>query len=96
MKKFSELPVEDKLVIKDIVFEGNTIIAATGLLGFAVKKLAPSKENLRKFQEQFTGHPICGCVGCIEIGKQFALKTLDIKEEIIGESMKDLDAARYH
>lgn len=89
--KYKDLSASDQKATRDIAFDCNTIVAAKGLLGFAVKILAPTKENLEKFQKQFNGHPMCGCYSCIELGKQFALKTPDIKEEIVRESMLDLE-----
>lgn len=74
----------------DEVYNDNVKIAGTGLLGFSVRKLAPSKENLKKFQEQFNGHPMCGCYSCIELAKTFVISTPSIKEEVITQSMKDL------
>lgn len=91
MRKFKDLSENEKEYHKDVMFDQNTITAAKGLLGFAVKRLAPTKENFEKFQKQFNGHPMCGCYSCIELGKQFALKTPEIKEEIIGEATYDLD-----
>lgn len=75
--------------MKQKIFEENLTIATTGLLGFAVKKLAPSKKNMERFQKQFTGHPLCGCMSCMEIGKSFILNDQVMKEEIIAESTKD-------
>lgn len=72
------------------VFDNNLEIAGKGLLGFAVKKLAPTKENLKKFREQFSG-PLCGCIGCMELSKNFILENHAMKEEVVTASMKDLD-----
>jgi hypothetical protein len=79
------------------VFDSNLTTAAIGFIfanmqGFKPKKLAPTKENLKKFQEQFTGHPLCGCFSCMELAKNFILENHSIKEEVISESMRELDS----
>lgn len=75
---------------KQIIFDNNVTIAGRGLLGFAVKKLAPTKKNLEKFQKQFNGHNLCGCYSCLELAKMFVVSSPDIREEVITESMKEL------
>jgi hypothetical protein len=90
MKTRTDLPKMDKSTI----LSENTAIASRGLLGFAVKKLAPSKENKRKFDADFSGHQLCGCVGCMELAKIFIDKSPDIREEIIEQSMRDLESYR--
>lgn len=90
MKKFKDLTKEEQTSVKKIVYETNVGIAGLGLLGFTVKKLAPTKKNLQKFQEQFNGHPLCGCVACLELAKTFVKASAEIREEVIAESMNDL------
>lgn len=72
------------------VFDINLNTACRGILGFAVKKLAPTKENLKKFNEQFSTGPLCSCVGCMELAKTFILDTHSAKEAVITASMDDL------
>jgi hypothetical protein len=96
MKNFNELNATEKKTICEIVFESNLKEASLGLLGFAVRKLAPTKENLKKFQLQFSGHPLCSCFGCIELGKNFAMSNRDIKEEIISVSTDEVQSGKYH
>lgn len=79
---------------KTSILENNTNIAALGLLGFEVKKLAPSKENKKRFDDQFNNHQLCGCVGCIDLAKIFIDKMPDIKEAIIVESMIEMRALK--
>lgn len=95
MRAFKDLNRSEKRVVADRQFDYNLEIAASGLLGFAVKKLAPTKENLKRFQEQFTGHPLCGCVACLELGKSFAMSKPDVKEEIITVSMDEIESGKY-
>lgn len=94
MKKFSDLNKKEQTFVKNFVLDMNTTIASRGLLGFKVKKLAPSKENKQRFDQQFTGHPLCGCVGCMELAKIFIDKAPDMKEAIVTESMNDLNDFR--
>ena len=95
MKKFNELSAEEKKAICEITFESNLKEASLGLLGFAVRKLAPTKENLKKFQEQFSGHPLCSCFGCVELGKNFAMSDRNIKEEIISVSTDEVQSGKF-
>lgn len=90
MKKFKDLNKKEQGLVKDKIYNTNVDIASLGLLGFTVKKLAPTKKNLQKFQEQFNGHPICGCVACLELAKTFVKASHEIREEVITESMNDL------
>jgi len=93
MKQFKDLNKQEQMFVKNLVLDTNTTIAGRGLLGFEVKKLVPSKENKKKFEEQFTiGHNGCGCYSCMELAKIFIDKSPDIKEEIISESTKDLES----
>jgi len=94
MKQYKDLSKMDKAIVKDCILSENTATASRGLLGLAVKKLAPSKENKRKFDIDFTGHQLCGCVGCMELAKIFIDKSPDIKEEIVEQSTRDLEAYR--
>jgi hypothetical protein len=95
MAKYKELDETNKIKVKEMVFDNNCKIAANGFLGFDVKKLKPSKENLKKFQEQFNGHSLCGCFSCMEIAKTFVVSNVDIKEDVIFESMKDLNTLDF-
>ena len=94
MRAFKELTSKEKQVVKEFVLDRNMRTAGRGLLGFNVKKLTPSKENKKKFQEQFDGHSLCGCYSCMQIAKTFINSNQTIKEEVITESMKDLDQIR--
>lgn len=94
MKTFKDLDKGQQSFIKETVIRENTEIAGFGLLGFAVKKLAPSKKNKEKFDLDFSGHPLCGCVGCMELAKIFIDRSPDIQEEIHIESAKDIEALK--
>jgi hypothetical protein len=90
MRTYKDLNDDEQKLVKTYIFDMNKEIAGKGLLGFDVKKLSPSKETKKKFDEQFTGHPLCGCVGCMQLANIFIDKSPDIREEIIVESVKDL------
>jgi hypothetical protein len=94
MKTFKDLDKSQQQFIRSTVIKENTEIAGFGLLGFNVKKLAPSKKNKEKFDQDFTGHPLCGCVGCMELAKIFIDKAPDIQEEIHIESAKDIETLK--
>lgn len=94
MKRFKDLDKQEQTIVKKDVYDNNTNIASKGLLGFAVKKLAPTKENKKKFELQFDTHSLCGCYSCMELAKTFIDNSASIKEEIVSESMKDLEAFR--
>lgn len=96
MKKFNDLSKYEQGIVKARVIGENMKIAGEGLLGFKVNKLSPSKENKKRFDEGFTGHPLCGCYGCLELAKIFIDKTPDMKEAVITESMNDLEKFRAH
>lgn len=89
--KIKELSKEDQKYIYKTIFEDNLNIASKGFLGFKVRKLKPTKENLEKFRRQFTGHPMCGCISCMELAKNFIMETADIKEEVIKISMDEAE-----
>lgn len=89
--KFKDLNREDRQVVKDFIFDKNMDIACLALLGFNTKKLAPSKKNLQKFQEQFSGHPMCGCYSCMELAKTFVSSTPDMKEDVVSAAMMELE-----
>jgi len=92
MKKFNELSAEDQKLVKDTVIDLNTKTASFGLLGFKVTKLSPTKKNQERFQEEFMGHSLCGCVGCMELAKIFIdNKAPDIQEEIRTVTMNEID-----
>jgi hypothetical protein len=99
--------MSDKKIIQDIFFNNNLLISAMGLLnlntldankdvaffnGKKFRKLQPNKEQQKKFQEQFQVHPMCGCVGCMELSKLFILQNNLLKETVIEEAMNDLGA----
>jgi hypothetical protein len=94
MKSYKDLDAMDKAVVKDCILSDNTATASRGLLGLAVKKLAPTKENKKKFDLDFSGHSLCGCYGCMELAKIFIDKSPDIQEEIVEQSTRDLEAYR--
>jgi hypothetical protein len=76
-----------------LVYEKNLDITAKGLLGFdAPSVLAPTKENIEKFNRQFETHFLCGCVGCVELGKMFIKADHELNERVIGVSTQELDA----
>lgn len=95
MKKFGDLNKKEKNFVRNLVIDMNTYIAGRGLLGFNVKKLAPSKENKKKFDDEFSRQGgLCGCYSCMELAKIFINKAPDIKESVVAESMKDLERFR--
>jgi len=91
MKRYKDLSKQEKNELRISIQNNNTKVASLGLLGFEVKKLAPTKENKERFDNQFNGHPMCGCVGCMELAKIFIDKAPDIQEAIIVESMNELE-----
>jgi len=94
-KTYKDLNVVQQKLIREYYIEENTQVAVSGLLGKVVKKLSPTKENKRKFDEQLTiGHNGCGCFSCVELARIFVDKAPDIKEAIIGEATKDIEAYR--
>jgi hypothetical protein len=95
MSSYKDLSSEEQNIVKTYIYDINKEIAGKGLLGFDVKKLLPSKENKKKFSEQFQpSHQLCACVGCMQLANIFIDKSPDIKEEIIVESMKDLQSVK--
>lgn len=73
------------------IYDKNITTASRGLNGFDVKILKPTKENLKKFQEQFAIHQMCGCYSCIQAGKLFVEARHDLKEEVIGASTQEFE-----
>jgi hypothetical protein len=94
MRGYKDLSEEEQKLVKTYIFDTNKEIAGRGLLGFDVKKLSPSKKTKKEFDEQFTGHPLCGCVGCMQLANIFIDKSPDVWEEIIVESVKDLQTVK--
>ena len=95
MKKFKDLSTEEKTIARNVMFDRNINTAAHGILGFEVRKLKPTKENIEKFKKQFEVHTLCGCFSCVEIAKTFVLNSSQIKEEVIVESNHNVESAYY-
>lgn len=94
MRSYKDLNKEEQESVKMDILNKNTITACLGLQGFTVSKLTPSKENRKKFQQEFKTDYLCGCVGCMEMAKIFIDKSEDMREEVIYESTRELEAFR--
>lgn len=94
MRGYKDLTDDEQKLVKTYIFDTNKEIAGRGLLGFTVDKLSPSEKAKKEFDEQFTGHPLCGCVGCLQLANIFIDKSPDVWEEIIVQSVEDLKLVR--
>jgi predicted house-cleaning NTP pyrophosphatase (Maf/HAM1 superfamily) len=95
MKKFNQLTKEEKSIVSKTVYDRNIKIASIGLNGFDVQILKPTKENLKKFQDQFAAHPMCGCYACIQLGKTFIENNVELKENVIAVSTEELENSKF-
>jgi hypothetical protein len=76
-----------------LVYEKNIDITAKGLLGFDTPSiLAPTKENIEKFNKQFETHFLCGCYSCVELGRLFIKADHELHERVISVSTKELES----
>lgn len=81
----------EKSKIYKSAFEENLTDATKGLLGFPNKKINITDKQKKDLQQEFKTDFLCYCVGCQELAKLFAVKSPDIKEQIIFVSMNDAE-----